>query len=264
MLQKVRLLGHRIKVRINVAHAAGLTRIGKFDPNDVFIVGYPKSGNTWFQYLVSEIVYGVNATIAPDSLINQIVVDVDYKAYYFRLGKPMFFKSHQLPMPEHRRVVYLLRDGRDAMVSYFHHIKAIEHLKELDYMDVVRNGTYLSPCKWHEHVEQWLANPYDAQIMTIKYEEMKAQPLETLEKFCAYMGLERDKAYLEQVVQRTSLSEMKKRDKMGWDTKAWPKDQPFIRRGSVGSFKDEMPEDVLKEFLSQAGNTLCKVGYAID
>jgi len=245
--------------------AAGLTRIGNFDAKDVFIAGYPKSGNTWLQNIVCELIYGLDTTIAPDRLIQQLAIDVTYRPYYSRVGTPMFFKTHYLPRPEYRHVIYLVRDGRDAMVSYFHHIKAVNRLKELDTMDVVRNGTYLFPCKWHEHVEQWLTNPYNAQMIILKYEDIKADPLAALKQFCTFVGVERDTSYLEQVVRRTSFEEMKKKEAtQGWDTLKWPKDQAFVRRGTVGSFRDEMPQDVLDEFLSQAESTLRKVGYSVS
>ena len=41
----------------------------------------------------------------------------------------------------------------------------------------------------------------------------------------------------------------------------WPKDTPFFRRGEVGSWRDEMPAEVLEAFLEQAGPTLRELGY---
>ncbi|MEP7288290.1 MAG: sulfotransferase domain-containing protein [Chloroflexota bacterium] len=270
MYRRVVSLGRKVLFRLPVLptyliEEAGLTRIGDFNPQDIFIVGYPKSGNTWFQHMVCELVYGIDTRIAPDALIEQLTGADDSKSYYSRVSTPMYFKSHFLPRPEYRRVVYLLRDGRDAMVSYFHHIKAIEHLSELDKMDVVRNGTYLSPCKWYEHVERWLENPYTANILLIKYEDMKTSPAEVLHKFCDFAGIDRDDSYIEQVIARTSFSEMKKKEvAVGWANENWPKDQTFVRRGIVGSYKDEMPPDVLTEFLEQSAATLRKVGYSVD
>src|SRR5262245_8191766 len=44
------------------------TPIDLVEPEDFFIVGYPKSGNTWFQDLVSGVVHGVSPTHAPPLL----------------------------------------------------------------------------------------------------------------------------------------------------------------------------------------------------
>jgi hypothetical protein len=48
----------------------------------------------------------------------------------------------------------------------------------------------------------------------------------------------------------------------GWDNPVWPADRAFIRRGIAGSYKDEMPPDVLAEFMQRAGPTLSKCGYS--
>jgi hypothetical protein len=46
----------------------------------------------------------------------------------------------------------------------------------------------------------------------------------------------------------------------GWEVQRWPK--PFVRRGMVGSFRDEMPAAALSYFLQEAGPTLAAHGYA--
>src|SRR5437016_2347879 len=89
----------------------GLIPIREFSEDDVFIVGYGKSGNTWFQNLASAVTYGVDPRYAPDTLIQELVPDVDYKHFYKRFKTPMFFKSHHLPNHDYKHVVYLLRDG---------------------------------------------------------------------------------------------------------------------------------------------------------
>ncbi len=233
----------------------------EFSDEDVFIVGYPKSGNTWFQNLIGGIIYGVNPEHAPDTLIQELVPDVHYKKYYKRFWTPMFFKSHHLPRPEYKRVAYLLRDGRDVMVSYYHHNKALMGNK-VDFLKMVKNGTGLFPCKWHEHVEAWLSNPYDAKMILIKYEDLKKNPVEELKRFCAFVGIEREDSFLNQVVENSSFAKMRQKEiHYGWDNPRWPKNKFFVRRGQVGSHKDEMPSDVLEAFLSQAGEILRRCGY---
>src|SRR5438105_2547577 len=89
----------------------GFVPISEFSPDDIFIVGYPKSGNTWFQNLVGGVVYGVDPKLSPIALVQELVPDASSRKYFRRNATPMFFKSHSLPCREYRRVVYLLRDG---------------------------------------------------------------------------------------------------------------------------------------------------------
>jgi hypothetical protein len=176
----------------------------------------------------------------------------------------MFFKSHHLPVSQYRRVVYLLRDGRDVMVSYWHYLSAIQH-KNIDFLEMIQSGYGLFPCKWHEHVDTWLSNPYSAAMMVIKYEDLKKNAAHELSRVCVFMGIEREESLLKQVIEGSSFSKMRQRElAFGWDNPAWPREKSFVRRGQVGSHIDEMPPDVLRAFLGQAGAILRRCGYLYE
>ncbi len=239
----------------------GCTPMGQFDPGDVFIVGYPKSGNTWVQNLLAALNYGLDLALAPDALVQDLVPDVHAKAWYRRYGSPMFFKSHALPQPHYRQVVYLLRDGRDAMVSYLHHLQSMEH-RAIDFLDLIRSGKGLFPCKWHVHVQQWLANPFQARMIIVRYEDLKKNTLAEIRRVCVLAGLEREPSQVERAVQMASFPAMQARERrLGWANPLWPKDKPFVRRGQVGSHQDEMPAEVQAAFLDEAGALLRQTGY---
>jgi len=173
----------------------------------------------------------------------------------------MFFKTHDMPKPCHRRVIHLLRDGRDVMVSYFHYLITITRNENLDFLELVRDGKDLFPCKWHEHTQRWLANPYDAEILRVKYEHLKSNPLNEMRKLCRFAGLERDDEFLKTVIDHASFDSMRRREvELGWSG-PWPKEKYFVRRGKVGSYQDEMPESALKYFMDEAGGALRDCGY---
>jgi hypothetical protein len=242
------------------------TPIRQSRPEDIFIVGYPKSGNTWVQNLVSGIVYGADPELTPDSVIQELVPDVHAKQYYKRFATPTYFKSHDLPAPEHKRVVYLLRDGRDAMVSFLHYIRVCRH-PNLEFLEFVHNvNKWSGQGKWSEHVEKWLSNPYQSLMMTIRYEDLLGDTVRELRRFCEFLGIRRAQGHLETVAAKASFAKMRQKEvnQAGWSNgshASWPKDQFFIRRGKSGSYKDEMPSDVLDAFLQDAGSTLSKCGY---
>jgi hypothetical protein len=243
----------------------GYSPMNRFLPEDVFIVGYPKSGNTWFQHLVSGLVHGVDARTSPPLLANDLVPDVHYDVFYRRYSTPMFFKSHHLPRPDYRRVVYLLRDGRDAMVSYRHYLESIQR-RQLDFLELVTNAGSGIPCKWHQHVGAWLQNPHAAEMIVIKYEDLVMQPVEQLERFCRFIQLERDRSQLEAVADAAQFRNLRAKEaRIGLGRpEIWPADKFFFRRGVVGSYKDEMPPDVLRAFMTDAADTLRRNGYAVE
>lgn len=243
------------------------TPISQFLKDDVFIVGYPKSGNSWCQNLITGIVYGLSPAQAPDSVVQDLVPDVHYKRYYRRYKTPMFFKSHFLPRPDYRRVVYLLRDGRDVMVSYFRFLEILraKNNQTVNFLDMVSNGDGLfQGCKWHEHVEQWLANPYNAEVLIVKYENLVNEPFLELSKLCNFINIEINEENLNRVIDEASFQKMRnKESQFGLNNTAWPKNEFFTRRGKIGSYKDEMPLEVLETFLTSATDTLKKTGYTL-
>jgi len=248
------------KINLKIRSLTGLTPNFESVDDDVFIIGHPKSGTTWFQNLVAGVVYGVDPEYAPYALVRDLVPG-HLQLYYKRYRTPAFFKSHELPKPEYKRVVYLVRDGRDVMVSYHHHMETVKQ-KPIDMLKVVRGKKSMWPFTWQEHVEAWLVNPYQAQLLVIKYEDLQADTLKELQRFCAFVGLERDNAFLKQVAQKASFESLRRKEmREGIANPNWPKDQLFMRRGEIGSYQDEMPEDALEAFMREAGETMRKLGY---
>lgn len=240
----------------------GCVAMGCFEPDDIFVIGYPKSGNTWVQCLLAGAVFGLDLELAPQSLVRDLVPSMHAVPFFKRYSSPVFFKSHALPAPEFRRVIYLLRDGRDAMVSYYHFLQATLK-RDLDFLATVQTGEHFFPCKWHEHVRQWLeVNPHGSRILTVRYEDLKRDPVDGLRRMCEFAGLERDQRALEAAAGKASFASMRKREeRLGWSGD-WPKDKRFVRRGVAGSYVDEMPLAVQQAFWREAGPTLIKLGYA--
>lgn len=223
----------------------GFTPITQFLPEDIFIVGYPRSGDTWFRNLVAGVVFGVDPRFAPSALAHDVVPDLAYHKYYRRYATPMYFKSHALPYHEYRRVVYLLRDGRDAMVSYRHYLKAVFDL-DYDFLKFVSPETGLYPCHWAEHVNAWMQNPYGAQMLVIKYEDLLREPVRELTRFCQFAGISREPGHLAAISEAASFSNLHDKEvREGHWRYTFPPDQFFFRRGVAGSYKNEMPPEVL-------------------
>jgi hypothetical protein len=236
--------------------------IDRVEASDVFVVGYPKSGNTWVQTLTAGLIYGLEPERLPGRLVHGLVPDVHLWKYYTRWQSPMVFKSHRLPRREYRRVVYLIRDGRDALCSLAQHRRALG--QEVDFLRMVESGVGLTGGKkWHEHVEAWLANPFDADLITITYERLVSDPVEELTRFSEFLGLDRTAGSIERVAASARFENMRRQEEaFGWP--GWPREQFFVRRGKVGGYRDEMPRQVLEAFEREAGPLLRRLGYSTN
>ena len=146
------------------------------------------------------------------------------------------------------------------MVSLYHHFCAFR--SSVDLMQMVRDETQLHHGAWHKHVNAWLANPFQAEMLVIRYEDLKQDPVTELERFCAFAGVKRERPLLELVAQETVFEKMQRREmRLGEGDLEWPKNRLFRRRGVIGSYKDEMPSEVLAFFMADAAETLKKCGY---
>lgn len=243
-------------IEADILLSLDLLPINTIQPDDIIGVGFPKSGNTWFQNLIAGIVYGIDVRFLPQAVIGDLVPGMG-QAYYRRYTTPSYFKSHDLPKPEFRRVIYLLRDGRDAMVSYYFYRKALGDKRS--WLEMVEKGTAFK--RWHEHVQEWLKNPYDAEMMILRYEDLLTKPLSEMQRFCQFAKIERTDTHLEWAIQNAKFDAMQQRETSFGMPGDFPKDKRFVRRGVSGSYKDEMPQEALELFMKLSEETLRRTSY---
>ena len=238
----------------------GFVSIKNTSENDIFIAGYPKSGNTWMQNLVAGVQYGIETSLLPDRLTQELVTDVHGKKHYKRFSDCMFFKTHDLPAENMKRVIHLVRDGRDVMASYYAMNKAMNKNTTLEEMIV--HGKNIYPSKWYEHTKQWIKNPYNADILIVKYEDLIKDPFTQMKTVLEFAKLERTDEVINRVVKGNSFQEMKRKEmEFGWNNENWDPKQDFIRKGKVGSYKNEIPEDLVRIFESESYNELKYFNY---
>ncbi|WP_340102798.1 sulfotransferase domain-containing protein [Rhodohalobacter sp. 8-1] len=204
--------------------------------SDIFIAGYPKSGNTWMQNLVAGLLYGIDPVFLPDRLTQELIPDVHGKQYYKQFLDFTCFKTHNLPQPEYRRVIHLVRDGRDAMVSYYNMNKA--NGKNYSFEEMVVDGKGIFPSKWHKHCLAWTDNPYCSDLLVVRYEDLIAKPLVEMQRVCDFIGIERPLALIKKVVDGNVFEQMKRKEKkFGWNNEQWDKKKNFIRKGKLEATK---------------------------
>jgi hypothetical protein len=241
-------------------HLAKLCPIGEIAPTDIVLASYPRSGVTWLQNLLAGLLYGIVPERTPYSVIESLFPDLHQTQYFRRHEPECFIKSHLGPQPEYRRVVHLLRDGRDVLVSYRHFLQ-VSGQREVTWAELVGPGAPVWPCKWHEHTEAWLRNPYRAEILDLRYEDLMHDPVSCLRRLCDFAGLNRDDACLQHAAVGAGLAKLRVQETRS-GLGPFANGEKFFRRGIIGSHQDEMPPDVLAAFLAEAGPTLRRCGYA--
>lgn len=198
-------------------------------PNDVFIVSYPKSGNFWMRFLLAHTwLYSQRGESnwhreIDFNSIERTIPDLEYgpnRREYYQHDKFRAFKSHQpfAPKavagkcadtvgsmedyqcacpncpPQWHRILHLVRDGRDAMCSYYHFRLGLGNLepRNMGFEDFLKADIYPG-FGWAGHVNSYLDlkgnSSYD--VMTVKYEDLHRAPLETMTEVGTVLMLQR-------------------------------------------------------------------------
>lgn len=214
----------------------------------IWLASFPRSGNTFFRNILYQ-VYGLeSSTFHRDP---QYPVIEHYQDY-------PFVKTHLLPadiVPNDPGIkkVYLVRDGRDALVSMAHHKKDIikpgtdfyNNLLEsiLGWEDVDFGG-------WSENVRQWMA----AADLVIKYEDLIADPLREVERLRQITDLPEPDAERLPTFEKLKFGNPKYGGERGRQDRAF-------RRGKSGGWQQEMPPELQQLFWELHGEAMEIAGY---
>lgn len=240
----------------------GITPIESTNDDDVFIVGFPKSGNTLMQHIIAHLAYGLNE-VSSRSMVNLIVPDIYANSHYFRFNDVCFFKSHDLPKPEYKKVIYIIRDGRDALWSYYHMMENMGTPVSLE--DLYLGKVKLFNATWGEHIEQWEQNPYNAEMLWVKFEDLKKNIYKELERISQFLNIEKSSEELKNVVRFSSLDHMKELEKRSDWVKMKNKNNfykgSFVRNGGENDYIKEVSNEILNHFNFSNLEALKKYNY---
>lgn len=223
----------------------------------IWLASFPRSGNTFFRNVLHE-VYGLtSSTYHQDS---SRVADPDFADH------PVV-KTHLLPgqLPAALRdqpAVYLIRDGRDSLVSIAHHRKDIvapgtDFYNNLLEATLAQNGSFFGG--WSRNVQQWT----DKAAVVIRFEDLITDPIREVEKLRAIIDLPAPD--LTKLPTFQSLRNGRPAYGGGEGAKfSKERVQKHFRNGKTGSWKTETPPELQRLLNNIHGATLQKFGYTIS
>ncbi len=240
-------------------------------PDDTFLVSYPKSGNTWARFLLANLIYCEEAMTF--SNLEGRIPDV-YKVTQNelrRVPRPRILKSHEYFDPRYKKVVYIVRDPRDVVISYYHfHLKKgiIPDGYPLDrYLTRFVAGDVDAYGSWRENVASWLATRYGTgSFLLLRYEDMLEETARELAKMAAFLGIEHNDEAIFKAVSLSSADRMRELESNETDiwvnTKKSRKDIPFVRSATSGQWKAVLSENMVADIESAWGDMMRLLGYS--
>jgi hypothetical protein len=246
-------------------------------PDDTFIVSYPKSGNTWTRFLIGNLVYEDGVDF---SNINQRVPDPNALSRRFlkRLPRPRILKSHEPFDPRYQRVIYIVRDPRDVVLSEYHFA-----VKTLDIQEGAPIEPYVAAFvagnvnheygSWGENVGSWLAAKNNSKkfqgenFLLLRYEDMVDNTALELSRVARLLRLDAPRQRIARAVERSAADQMRKLEKSQahlWSsTRKTRQDKPFVRAAKAGNWATELPDACIREIESTWGALMKELGYTL-
>ena len=228
----------------------------------IWISSFPRSGNTFIRNVLHD-VYGISSSTFHKE---EYPMDENYDEY-------TFVKTHLLPdeldsEKQDISSVYLVRDGRDALISLaWHKTNIIEpgtdFKSNLREAILAAEGSYFGG--WSENVEQWSKK---ASII-IFFEDLINNPIKQLERIrLIYPELPKPKienlpTFDSQKFGNPKYGSGKKMAKGDSErekeiTKKW------FRKGGINNWKDEFPENLYDLFWSYHRHTMLHFGFSYN
>jgi hypothetical protein len=241
------------------------------DPQDaIFVVSFPKSGRTWLRVLLSRYKQHLLDIEAFELKLHAVYVQVprripQYVFYHARSGDynrvglvnrlrgmlgleiraPFHF---DLSFCEGSRVIFLVRDPRDTIVSYFHQLHSRDRVYRKDISAFLRDS-FFGLNRILEFMNFLAQEKEKFPHLLIYYEDMHEATADSLKQMLQFAEIPLNGEWIEESVSYGCFSNMRKLEFSGaFGDKLTARDSDKansykVRKGRVGSYVEELNEE---------------------
>lgn len=178
-----------------------------------FIASYPRSGSTWMRTMLTNV-------IDPESnsnphVFNRVIPGTTLTRLWlaYTTPPPHILSTHSMYRPSIKRVVYIVRNGQDSMLSLYRYttVRVGINMEFDTWYSFYLRGWY-GP-RWDQHVESWLGGGREKlqdNMLVIRYEDCCENPHGELGKVCEFLGVKYTSSDLDRSVEVSSIDNMRK------------------------------------------------------
>lgn len=227
---------------------------------DYLLVSYPKSGRTWFRYILAcYFAESLGLPAAPDlSAMFSLLPNLDWD---HERGLPAYGNgpaaAAALPLiavthhrPDIRRlpsapIIFMLRDPHDVLVSRYYHATRHKHQFSGDITAFIQDPVQGLPA-WVRHTNDWAAALANRRNVIVSYERLSASPADEIGYVLAFLRQAVDPERLARAVAAASIDRMRELEvRNGIPGHHYDRNDPQAlraRRGIVGGYRDELSQ----------------------
>ncbi|KAL4731150.1 hypothetical protein ACLX1H_000111 [Fusarium chlamydosporum] len=263
----------------------------KFRPDDIIIATYSKSGTTWVQQIVSQLIHEGDPTVPAGSISPWVDLRIVPREVMLGMIEGQthrrFMKTH-LPLDSlvwspQAKYIFIARDGRDMIWSLHHHFYAAtpafyaffensgfdgetyqrpsENPRDM-LIDLIEDDHRPTICwPFWSHIRGWWEARHQPNLMLVHFNDLKKDlegEIRKIAKFLETPDMSEDK--FKDVVEHCTFDWMKEhahlasppQAEVAWENGA----KDFVHKGSNGRWKDVLSEEDNKRYLEKAREEL--------
>jgi hypothetical protein len=241
-------------------------------PDDTMVVSYPRSGNTWTRFLIANLLHPSKdvSFLNIESLIPDTTTISSLRLK--RIPRPRVIKTHEYFDHRYPKVVYIVRDPRDVVLSCHNFQRKYRQIPDAypleQYVDdfLMGRSTERAWGTWGENVGSWLSSRSGhPSFLLVRFEDMLQHPHEELKRLGDFLGVAATVEILEQVIRRSSADSMRELEKKQQDqwvgARKHRKDIPFVGSARAGGWKAKLPERGVAKIEAAWGHLMLALGY---
>jgi len=237
------------------------TRQWRIYPDDVFLVSYPRSGNTWVRQMIALLKHP-NLDLTKEEVDNYVPDPYyDQKAMNC-VVRPRVIKSHEPYTSDYPRVIYLYRDGRDCMASWYDMETKLAHYRGSfnDFVLGCLSNSYGRWGSWQDHVRSWILMQRDTPILKVQYETLFENPCQGLRDIAGFLRIPIGDDQVNRAIigSRREVRQLFLRSNR---PEIWRKGFRGGVKGGPGKWKEVFSDNLLEVYWKYAGDVMEKLGY---
>lgn len=234
-----------------------------FQEDDICIVAYPKSGNNFLLFLIAMLLYRKKMDWATKGEMIQNVSSEPIE----NLPSPHLVWSHDNYDSSYPKVIYLVRDPRDVVISYYHHSqKYYNDSRDFQtFFEAFMNGNIGS---WETNIKSWLDNQGKVKngFLLVKYENLLQDTTKEAHRITNFLNLDRTEQEIHEAVNWASFDNMKALERkqqshLNGNSSSGNQTIPFVREGKANKWKSILSKEQQQQINQTFGKTLTRLGY---
>jgi hypothetical protein len=214
--------------------------------DDIFLVSFPKSGNSWFRFIWVNIIsinHFEGEIVDFNKLNTKYIAEYDSNRYsnYDNYILPRLVKSHkEFKKLENfkNKKIYLYRHPADVVISLFYYKKGLGYINEFT-NDFLKNNLK----QWIKYHEEWMKS----SEIKLSYENLKKDTYKEIDCIFSKLEIKLKKELIEKSIELSSFEKIREiENEYGIGNKRFKKDFKFTRDGRckqwIEFYSDEQKE----------------------